>query len=89
MNACHDLYIAAGVAGLTDVDAVSLSTAKQAGPEDIAATIAILIAVVSNTVVKSSIALAIGGRRLGMRAFLIGTLMVVGAVAGLVPVLVS
>lgn len=81
------LYIAAAVAGLTDVDAVSLTTAKQAGPGDIAAVIAILIAVASNTIVKSSIALGIGGRRLGKRAFLIGGLIVAGAAIGLVPVL--
>ncbi|HEY5921728.1 MAG TPA: MgtC/SapB family protein, partial [Kofleriaceae bacterium] len=62
------LYLAAGIAGGTDVDAVSLSTAEQAGPDDIAAVIAILIAVASNTIVKSSIALVIGGRRLGKRA---------------------
>ncbi len=78
------LYIAAGVAGLTDVDAVSLSTAKQAGPGDIAAVIAILIAIASNTIVKSSLALAIGGRRLGKRAFLIGALMVTGGALGIV-----
>lgn len=83
------LFIAAGVAGLTDVDAVSLSTARLSGPHDIAAAIAILIAVVANTVVKSSIALAIGGRRLGKRAFLIGGLIVVGAAVGFVPALVS
>lgn len=78
------LFIAAGVAGLTDVDAVSLSTAKQSAPGDLAAVIAILIAVVSNTIVKSSLALAIGGRRLGKRAFLIGGLMVVGGGLGVV-----
>jgi uncharacterized membrane protein (DUF4010 family) len=81
------LYITAGIAGLTDVDAVSLSTAKQASPGDTAAVIAILIAVASNTLVKSSIALAIGGRRLGKRAFLIGGLMIVGGVLGLIPML--
>ncbi|HEY5944983.1 MAG TPA: MgtC/SapB family protein [Kofleriaceae bacterium] len=81
------LYIAAGVAGLTDVDAVSLSTAKLADPDDTAAVIAILIAVVANTIVKSSLALGIGGRRLGKRAFLIGGLMLVGAALGALPLL--
>jgi uncharacterized membrane protein (DUF4010 family) len=79
------LFIAAGVAGLTDVDAVSLSTAKQAGPDDAAAAIAILIAVASNTIVKSSIAWVIGGRRLGKRAFLIGGLITLGAALGAIP----
>ncbi|HEY5920631.1 MAG TPA: DUF4010 domain-containing protein, partial [Kofleriaceae bacterium] len=82
------LYLAAGIAGGTDVDAVSLSTAEQAGPDDIAAVIAILIAVASNTLVKSSIALVIGGRRLGKRAFLIGGLIIVGAALGMLPLAV-
>jgi hypothetical protein len=47
--------------------------------------IAILIAVVSNTIVKSSLALWIGGGRLGKRAFLIGGLMIVGAALGMLP----
>jgi uncharacterized membrane protein (DUF4010 family) len=81
------LYIAAGVAGLTDVDAVSLSTAKQAGPDDTAAAIAILLAVASNTIVKSSIAAVIGGRRLGKRAFLIGGLIIAGGALGAIPLL--
>lgn len=81
------LYIAAAVAGLTDVDAVSLTTAKQAGPGDVAAVIAILIAVAANSLVKAGIGFAIGGRRLGKRALLIGALIVVGAAIGLVPVL--
>jgi uncharacterized membrane protein (DUF4010 family) len=78
------LYVASAVAGLTDVDAVSLSTAKQAGPGDFVAVIAILIAVASNTLVKSGIAFAIGGRRLGKRALLIGALIVGGGAIALV-----
>ena len=82
------LYLAAGVAGMTDVDAVSLSTARQAGPADVAAVIAILIAVASNTIVKSSIALAIGGKSLGKRAFVIGALIIAGGALGAVRLLV-
>ena len=76
------LYLAGLIAGTTDVDAVTLSTAKQAGTELTAATIAILIAIASNTLVKSSIATAIGGRALGARAFVVGGLTIVGAVIG-------
>jgi uncharacterized membrane protein (DUF4010 family) len=83
------LYIAAGVAGMTDVDAVSLSTAKQATAGDVASVVAILIAIVSNTIVKSSIAAAIGGPRLGKRAFLIGGLIIVGGTLGMLPMLLS
>jgi uncharacterized membrane protein (DUF4010 family) len=77
------LYAASAIAGLTDVDAVSLSTAKQAGPGDFAAVIAILIAVASNTLVKAGIAFAIAGRRLGKRALLLGALIVVGGAIAL------
>lgn len=79
------LFLVAAVAGLTDVDAVTLSTARQAETADVAAVVAILIAVVANTIVKSSIALWIGGRRLGKRAFLVGALIVVGGAIGLIP----
>lgn len=76
------LYVASGIAGLTDVDAVSLSTAQQASAGDSAAVIAILIAAASNTIVKSSIGLVIGGRALGKRAFLIGALIIAGGALG-------
>lgn len=80
------VFIVAAVAGLTDVDAITLTTARQAEAGEIAAVIAILIAIVANTVVKSGMALWIGGRRLGKRAFLIGALIVVGGALGLIPV---
>lgn len=77
------LYLAALVAGGTDVDAVSLSTAKQADIGDpLPYVIAILIAIAANTIVKSSLAWFIGGRALGKRAFLIGALILVGGGAG-------
>jgi uncharacterized membrane protein (DUF4010 family) len=76
------LYLAGLIAGTTDVDAVTLSTAKQAGADLTPATIAILIAVASNTIVKSSIATAIGGSALGKRAFIVGGLTIAGAAAG-------
>lgn len=56
------VYLAAGLAGLTDVDAITLSMAnlaKDSLTEDTAA-IAILIAVVANTVVKAGIAFTLG-----------------------------
>ncbi|HTL38090.1 MAG TPA: MgtC/SapB family protein [Kofleriaceae bacterium] len=76
------LYLAAALGGTTDVDAVTLSTAKHATAGEIASVVAIMIATVSNTIVKSSLALGIGGARLGKRAFVIGGLIVAGAVAG-------
>jgi uncharacterized membrane protein (DUF4010 family) len=81
------LYLAGLIAGTTDVDAVTLSTAKQAGTELTPAAVAILIAVASNTIVKSSIATAIGGTALGKRAFIVGGLTIAGAATGAVATL--
>lgn len=76
------LYIASLLAGTTDVDAITLSTAKQAGLELDSAAIAIMIATISNTIVKSSLAFGIGGKALGKRAFVIGGMIIAGSVLG-------
>ncbi len=79
------LYLASALGGTTDVDAVTLSAARLAS-ETIAAhaaIIAILIAISVNTIVKSSLALALGTRALGKRAFAVGALTIAGAAAGL------
>lgn len=60
------VFLAAGLAGLTDVDAITLSMAnlaKDAVSEATAST-AILIAVVVNTIVKASIAFSLGAASL-------------------------
>lgn len=60
------VYLAAALAGLTDVDAITLSMAnlsKSSVSENTAA-IAILIAVVMNTIVKASIAFSLGAAAL-------------------------
>jgi uncharacterized membrane protein (DUF4010 family) len=57
------LYLAGAVAGLTDVDAISLSMANLVhgdGGRMAAATTTIVIAVVSNTLVKTGMAVALG-----------------------------
>ncbi|MGE5186767.1 MAG: MgtC/SapB family protein [Acidobacteriota bacterium] len=79
------LYLASAIGGTTDVDAVTLSTSKLAagGVAGEVATFAIFIAVAMNTFVKSSLALGMGTRALGKRAFAIGGLIVAGAAAGL------
>ncbi len=79
------LYAASALAGLTDVDAITLSNARLArgGLSVDVATLSILIAAAVNTIVKSSLALALGTRRLGVRAFVIGGLIVVGAAVGI------
>ena len=61
------LYLAAAVAGLTDVDAITLAMANLAsddgGQIGIAAR-AIIIAVIANTLVKSGMAVSLGSREL-------------------------
>jgi len=61
------VYVAAGLAGLTDVDAITLTMARLAANEAIqehTAAVAILIAVVVNTVVKAGIAMTLGAATL-------------------------
>ena len=79
------LYGAAIVAGATDVDAITLSTATQAKdglPLATAAT-AIVIASLSNTAIKAGIAFASGGRSFGQR---VGFAYLLVGVAGVVVV---
>jgi uncharacterized membrane protein (DUF4010 family) len=79
------LYLASAMGGSTDVDAVTLSTAQLSHDTITAgvATTAIVIAVAVNTLVKSTLALVLGTRGLGKRAFAIGALIIAGAAAGL------
>lgn len=78
------LYLAAVVAGTTDVDAITLSTAALASEGlalDIAAT-TILIACFANTIVKGGIAWTSGGKAFGLVvARVFGAMIIAGAVA--------
>ncbi len=59
--------VLAAVAGLADVDAITLSMTRLAGgPEMTTAAIAILVAVAANSLSKSMLAIAVGGRRFGL-----------------------
>jgi uncharacterized membrane protein (DUF4010 family) len=62
-------YIAALLGGLTDMDAITLSMARMAGTGlDLkAAALAILIAAASNTVVKTTLAVSLGGWSYGKK----------------------
>jgi uncharacterized membrane protein (DUF4010 family) len=77
------VYLAAALAGLTDVDAITLSMANLSKTtlSESTAAIAILIAVVMNTVVKASIAFSLGAaalRRYTLPGF--GLVLVTGLV---------
>ena len=77
------LYLAGAVAGLTDVDAISLSMANlaTANPESLkVAARTIVIAVVSNTLVKTGMAVFLGAPAL-RRTILLATLPLLIAAA--------
>jgi uncharacterized membrane protein (DUF4010 family) len=62
------MLLAAGAAGLADVDAITLAASRQASDGTLTAEVAALaiaIAVAANTVVKGGIAVVGGGRRFG------------------------
>jgi uncharacterized membrane protein (DUF4010 family) len=73
------LYFVAAIAGTTDVDAITLSMAQyaQGGRADVAAS-AITIAVLSNTIIKTGMVLALGHPAL-RRSILLATAVILGA----------
>jgi uncharacterized membrane protein (DUF4010 family) len=78
-------YVAALVSGTTDVDAITLSMAELAreGLDAKVAATAILLAAMSNTVVKAIMALSSGGWEFGKRTMIgFGAMLIAGG-AGL------
>ncbi len=78
------IYVAATVAGIADVDAITVSTASLArdGLDPDVATTTVLLGVAINTAAKSAIAAMVGGRRLGATVAVASALML--AAGGLV-----
>jgi uncharacterized membrane protein (DUF4010 family) len=76
------VYIVAALAGLTDVDAITLSMAEyaKANPPTIAAS-AVVIAALSNTVVKCGMVATLGGRALRRPILLTTAGIMVAAIA--------
>lgn len=76
------LYVVSILSGLTDMDAITLSTAKMTGQKNIEASLGwklILIAFLSNLIFKGGMAMVIGGRALGKTiAFLFGIAILTG-----------
>lgn len=73
------LYVVAALAGLTDVDAITLSMAQHArGGAVPVATIAIVIATLANTAVKAGMAASIGSA--GYRRFVLAATALIGVV---------
>lgn len=82
------LYLASLASGLADVDAITLSVTEQAKGGDLArgvAALAITIAVISNCVVKSGIAIYAGGWKHGR---LVGAILMAASGAGLAVLLI-
>ncbi len=79
------LYLASALGGTTDVDAVTVSTAKLAksGIDPGVATIAISIGIAVNTIVKTVMAATIGGRPLGKRVAVTGILVLIACGGGI------
>lgn len=78
------LYVSAVLAGITDVDAITLSVTEmhRGGLSDGAAATAIVLAAATNTVVKAGIALSTGGARVGRGvAITLGAALVAGGAA--------
>ncbi len=78
------LLLAAAVAGLADVDAISIAVSRQSAAAELAteiATLAITIAVVSNTVLKSTLAFLTGGKAFGFDVFKVFGLSITAALA--------
>lgn len=79
------LYLAGAIAGLTDVDAISLSMANLAAGDPASTAVAartIVIAVVANTLVKAGMTGSMGAPALRRTIFPITALLLVAAVAG-------
>ena len=77
------LYLASAIGGTTDVDAVTLSSARLAeSVGELVAATSILIGIAVNTLVKAGLATGIGGAALGRRVAVIAALVLVsGGVA--------
>jgi uncharacterized membrane protein (DUF4010 family) len=75
------LYVLAALAGLTDVDAITLSMAEYAKQGDVrTAVVSIVIAAISNTLVKCGLVLILGSRALMTRVVL-ATLLLLAVTA--------
>lgn len=76
------LYVVSILSGLTDLDAITLSTAKMTDQKSIEPSLGwrlVLVAALSNLVFKGGMAIVIGNRYLGKNIlFLFGVLIIAG-----------
>jgi uncharacterized membrane protein (DUF4010 family) len=85
------LYLSAAVAGLTDVDAITLSSANlvRDGSVDLrTAAVAVTIAAATNTTVKAGLAIALAARATGLRVALsLGPALAMGLLVAIIRLL--
>jgi uncharacterized membrane protein (DUF4010 family) len=76
------MYAAAAIAGVTDVDAITLSTARlvKDGLDPRIASTTILVGAISNTLAKGALAAVLGGWPLARRVLLAFSAMLTAAV---------
>ena len=77
----HGLYGVAFISGLTEVDAITLSTARMSAAGAIVSTVGwriIVVAALANLVSKAAIAGLLGGRRLFLRILLLFAIPALG-----------
>lgn len=82
--AAEGLYLLAAVAGMTDVDAITLSMAEYAGQSAATLTVAgsaITVAALSNTLVKCGLVYAVGGRALAHKLAIASLVILVLGIA--------
>lgn len=79
------LYVVAGLAGLTDVDAITLSMAEYArGSRDLGtAAVAIMVAALANTVAKCGLVAVVGSGALRARLLVATSILLATGLAGL------
>ncbi|MFQ6107577.1 MAG: MgtC/SapB family protein [Thermoplasmata archaeon] len=77
------IYVASTLSGLTDVDAITLSMARLGGSSvsNLTASIAIVLAAISNTIVKGGLVAAFGSRQLSRYVILILSVVVAIGIA--------
>jgi len=77
------MYLVAALAGLTDVDAITLSMASYARTDAWVAVVAVVIAVVSNTLVKAGMVVALGSASLKRPVLLATFAILAGGIGAL------
>jgi uncharacterized membrane protein (DUF4010 family) len=83
------LYASATLSGVVDVDPITISVSRMVAAGQVGggeAVLALALAALTNTLVKSGLALVLGGRRVGL---LVASVLVPATVAGIAAVLIA